>query len=222
MARILAGALALQPDGKILIAGGTTAGVGGSTDLAVLRVNADRSDDTSFYGTGQRIIDYGGSTESPLTSPIRPDGRIVAVGSGNLNSDIAIQALLANGQGDPGVVNGGVGYVGGDMLVKRLLANGADDASFNGGAPVRVGFNSIATAVALQPDGKIDIGADSGTACAVALQRDGRIVLVGWSASGGQSDLVVVRLDGDPPSAAASRGAAGRPPPSSAPPAAIA
>jgi uncharacterized delta-60 repeat protein len=116
----VASALALQPDGKIAAAGSTSAGAGGTTDLAVLRVNADGSDDVSFNGTGRRIIDYGNSVDDARDIALRPDGRFVVVGLGNLNSEAAIQALLPNGQGDPGVLNGArSGSISGASTTRR-------------------------------------------------------------------------------------------------------
>jgi uncharacterized delta-60 repeat protein len=197
-----ANALALQPDGKVVVAGVTSAGVGGSVDLAVLRVNADGSDDASFNGTGRRIIDYGGSPDFAEDLALRPDGRIVAVGFGNLNADIAIQALLPNGLGDPGVVNGGSRGIdlGGadratavalqpdgkivvvgqtqrvvnqlDLVVLRLNADGSDDASFNG------------TGRRIIDNGGSEAALD------LVIQPDGRIVVVG--VEGG--DMLVMRL----------------------------
>src|SRR5690349_3416475 len=52
-----ANGLALQPDGKVVVAGGTT----GTGDAAVYRLKADGSLDGSFDGDGTVAIDGGGS-----------------------------------------------------------------------------------------------------------------------------------------------------------------
>jgi uncharacterized delta-60 repeat protein len=96
--------VALQRDGKVVLAGWTTAGAGGSTDVAVLRRNPDGSPDQGFGVNGRRIIDWG-KVDRAQDVVLQPDGRIVVAGERGIT-----------------------------VAVQRLLANGADDASFNGGA----------------------------------------------------------------------------------------
>jgi uncharacterized delta-60 repeat protein len=79
-----ANAVALQPDGKIVVAGNTAPSgaplPGVTPDMAVARVNADGTIDTSFNGTGGIHIDLGGN-ETATGVAVRPDGRIVVVGT---------------------------------------------------------------------------------------------------------------------------------------------
>jgi uncharacterized delta-60 repeat protein len=56
-------AVALQPDGKILVVGSTTDG-GGISSLALARLNTDGSFDTSFNGTGQQVVNVGGNNSA--------------------------------------------------------------------------------------------------------------------------------------------------------------
>jgi uncharacterized delta-60 repeat protein len=65
--------LALQPDGKIVAAGGF------SNRFVVARYNTDGSPDLSFFGTGNNILTTGGPAEAVV---IQPDGKILAGGSG--------------------------------------------------------------------------------------------------------------------------------------------
>ena len=131
-------AVALQPDGKILVAGATQP-AGGEQVLAVLRVNADLSLDKSFApggpdGDGIRLIDYSGGDDEAMALALQPDGRIVVVGRSTL--------LNANGW---------------DVVIQRLMSDGSPDASFGPGGlvDVNLGGNDSGFAVALQRDGKI-------------------------------------------------------------------
>jgi uncharacterized delta-60 repeat protein len=142
-----ANAMALQPDGKLVLVGTTSTGGG---DFAIARLNADGTLDTSFNGTGKRTINLGGSPDNAFAVAIQPDGKIVVAG-----------------------LAGGVG----DMVVTRLNANGSNDTSFAPpGDQASIGFggsNDAANAMALQPDGKIVLvgSTDAAGAAGSAIAR---------------------------------------------------
>lgn len=128
-----ANAVAIQADGKIVVAG-STADVGSKLtfyDLAVLRYNSDGSADTSFGIGGVKILDFG-VFEFFSDMVIQPDGKIVAAGR----------------------IGAGAGVV-------RLNTDGSPDASFDGdGAAITLfpEFQSyVVNNVALAPNGKIVI-----------------------------------------------------------------
>ena len=73
-----ASAVVLAPDGKVLLAGDTTAGAGGG-DLAVARLNADGSTDTSFGTGGETTVDFGGQDVGRAVA-LQPDGGIIIAG----------------------------------------------------------------------------------------------------------------------------------------------
>ena len=75
----VATAVAIQPDGKIVVAGYTTNGATGY-DAAVYRLKANGSLDKSFGGDGKVTIDSGGN-EYANAVVIQPDGKIVVAGS---------------------------------------------------------------------------------------------------------------------------------------------
>ena len=143
-------ALALQPDGKIVVAGATSAGLNG--DVAVMRLRSDGSLDGDFNGTGKRIIDYGGYDDAQGVA-VQPDGKIVVAGRGNGNSDFA---------------------------VTRLRPDGGFDPSFDGDGVVGVDFG----------------GSDGGRG--IALQRDGKIVVAGYTSVGTRVAILRLRSDGSP------------------------
>ena len=137
-------AIAIQPDGMILVAGYT--GDGNSSDITLVRYNDDGRLDTAFLGTGATVIkNFSGNNINAATDmAIQPDGKIVVVG-----------------------------YIGYDGVEKsrtvryrnfallRFNPEGILDNDFgsNGMATAPIsGIENIATAVAIQTDGKIIIG----------------------------------------------------------------
>ncbi len=192
--------LAVQPDGKVVAVG--TLG----DDIFVTRLNADGSPDTSFNGTSQRAIDFGGVDIAQAVA-VQVDGKIVVVGGadGPGGSDFAVARLNANGtpdltfnpgsggrflldlggtdfatavviQPDTNIVVAGSGGASADFAVIRLTPAGALDPTFN---PTGVGFGAQL----------VNLGGAEG-AFAVALQADNRIVLAGTAGP----DIGVVRL----------------------------
>lgn len=65
--------------------------------------------DKSFDGDGKRTIDYGGN-DIAYALALRPDGRMVVAGSGNVATDFAIQSLLSDGSDDSSFAS--EGYLG--------------------------------------------------------------------------------------------------------------
>ncbi|MBB5208561.1 delta-60 repeat domain-containing protein [Chiayiivirga flava] len=138
-------AVAVQPDGKILLAGG--ARVGDSVQIAFARTLPDGTPDAGFADGGQRRVGFGGDTDSIASwIGVLPDGRIVIVGS-VVDPDTATVSIV----------------------VIRLLANGEFDTTFSIDGRARFGedigafcgfpfaFDSVTTScgVALLPDGSV-------------------------------------------------------------------
>ncbi|MEJ7848342.1 MAG: LamG-like jellyroll fold domain-containing protein [Pyrinomonadaceae bacterium] len=123
--------LALQPDGKIVIAGCIRNGA--PNDFLLARYNENGSLDTAFGGTGFRIIPIGPAADIALSVALQPDGKIVAAGfsSNGSNNDFGVVRVNANGSLD--------NTFGGDGRVTTALAASTDSAN----------------AVAIQADGKI-------------------------------------------------------------------
>jgi uncharacterized delta-60 repeat protein len=167
-------AIALQPDGKILI-GGNFITYNATARNRVARLNADGSLDTSFNpGTGANNIlrtialqpdgkvliggfftSYNGTARNRVAR-LNPDGSLDTAfnpGTG-ANDSVNIIALQPDGK----VLIGGVftTYNGvGRNRIARLNADGSLDTSFlNTGT----GANGVLSVIALQPDGKVLIG----------------------------------------------------------------
>ena len=202
-------AVALQPDGKIVVAGSGSLG-----RTAVMRFTASGAVDTSF-GTGGQVHDQmGGRVGNALSAVVQPDGRLLVAGfvewDGGVSADFALVRYDEDGSPDPEF--GTKGYVrtdfGGNQDTAFAMALQPDGRIVVAGQCL-VGNQNLAVA-RYMPDGTLDPsfgaggkawtnlhgGADS--ARAVALQHDGKIVLAGtaWQKSSG-FDFAVVRYRPD-------------------------
>ena len=200
-------AVAIQPDGRILVAGDDTV----TENFRLARYLPDGRLDPSFGSAGQVLTDIAGGPDLARNLVVQPDGAIVASGTPIGNT--------------------------GPTGVARYRADGSLDASFGTGGKLVVTAARVGEGLALQPDGKlvlvgdIDVAAPTGTATqfavvrlnangtldagfgqaalvttaftgqgdgalAVALQADGRILVAGFS-SRVNSNFALVRLDAD-------------------------
>jgi uncharacterized delta-60 repeat protein len=215
-------ALALQADGKIVLAGKRYNS--NDWDFSLARFNADGTYDTSFDGPSGTAngafalpVDFSAATsdEEAYALAIQPDGKILV--SGFCGAPEFAQACVA-----------------------RLNSNGTFDTSFEADGKLQIaisGVNNVFNAIAVQSDGKIvfsgtcdrlnasssfclarvnpdgsadnsfagapgvlrfniSTGRDSGNA--MTLQADGKIVVAGTClASGMESSACVARLNSD-------------------------
>jgi len=92
--------IAVQPDGKVVVAGGVFTPSDGTSYFSVQRLLADLSDlDHSFGDDGTKLIVFPGEVDPhPKALALQPDGKIVVVGIVDLK--VGIVRLLANGQLD--------------------------------------------------------------------------------------------------------------------------
>ncbi|HEX8733838.1 MAG TPA: FG-GAP-like repeat-containing protein, partial [Pyrinomonadaceae bacterium] len=127
--------IAIQPDGKILVAGGANDTNNGFSYI-VVRFNPDGSLDSDFAAGGIFRYDFGSGSDEAMGIALQPDGKIVVAGKANVNPFAADTAF--------GII--------------RLNPNGTFDSAFGtNGVVITNFFSSLdeATEVALQPDGKI-------------------------------------------------------------------
>ncbi len=204
-------ALAVQPDGKLAVAG--TCSNGGNSDFCLARYNNDGSLDTSFNGSGKVITSIGSGSDYAVALALQPDGKLVATG---------------------GCGNG----LSADFCLARHNTDGSLDNSFNGSGKVVTSIgNGVADAktLALQPDGKLvvagvcatgsnhdfcltrynadgsldtafngsgvvvtPVGSNGGLAHALALQPDGKLVAAGYCRNGTEDDFCLARYEGGP------------------------
>ena len=140
--------IAVQLDGKIVVAGYSYKSAYATSDFALARYNTDGSLDTSFDGDGKVTTDFG-STDVGLSVAVQVDGKIVVSGYTN---------------------GGSTGY---DFALARYNPNGSLDTSFDGDGKVTTDFGSDdgGCSVALQPDGKIVVMGYGGGRGSVAIAR---------------------------------------------------
>ena len=85
----LAGGAVLQPDGKIVVAGSTQ----DAEDVAIARLNANGSPDTTFGAAGKATVDFGVATFG-FAVALQPNGRIVVAGQRAGSDDFAVARVL--------------------------------------------------------------------------------------------------------------------------------
>ena len=93
-------AVAIQPDGKVVVAGYTDAGTSGgfdTFDFAVARFNPDGTLDGTFDGDGKFSYDFGADDRVHAVA-VQPDGKIVLAGQwAGAAPDFAVVRLNPNG-----------------------------------------------------------------------------------------------------------------------------
>jgi uncharacterized delta-60 repeat protein len=100
--------LAVQSDGKVVLAGTT-----GSGNYGVLRYKADGSGlDLSFDGDGIKVVDMGSATDTGTAMTLQSDGKIVVVGevAGGFGKDVGVMRLNSNGSLDNTFSGDGKGF----------------------------------------------------------------------------------------------------------------
>jgi uncharacterized delta-60 repeat protein len=134
-------ALATQPDGKIIAAGGSASrGIYSADDFALARYNIDGGLDKSFGSGGIVRTDFFGDQDYINAVALQSDGKIVAAGRARRGTDI---------------------YFG----LARYNIDGSLDATFGTGGKVITsfaGYGDDAHALVIQADGKILVGGRAG------------------------------------------------------------
>lgn len=201
-------ALALQPDGKIIVGGHTT--IQGTVQMVVVRFNSNGTLDTGFGQNGEVVLNFGTSTAIAHALIVQPDLKILVGGyAGNTSSkDLAILRLLSNGNLDAGFGTGGgvltsiapgndLAYgmalhqdgrivlcgktqngLIDDMVIARYTSAGVLDNTF--------GTNGVVT---------FDGDEGNAVAWAVGVQADEKIVLTGTVTAAGTTQHALIRFD---------------------------
>jgi len=207
-------ALAMQPDGKLLAAGGSNKSMGAfDYNFALVRYNPDGTLDNSFGNSGVVITEIGLYNSIAYSIAVQQDGRILLAGE--------TQDSL---------------YAFNDFAVVRYNEDGSLDSTFGTDGKLRMSLSETydyAKSMVLQEDGKIvitgytqnglhnydfallrlntdgsfddtfgnngivitDIGNDF--ANSIAIQQDGKIVLAGSTTTGTLYDFATLRYNQD-------------------------
>jgi uncharacterized delta-60 repeat protein len=205
--------VALQADGKLLLAGNALDGVWGA--VAMARLNADGTLDTSFGTDGRVTLGVSSGSDFAEKVVVQADGRIVVAGYGN-NNQFGSDA---------------------DLLVARFNADGSPDTTFSDDGSLTLSVTNSFDAlldVLIQPDGKIlavggagagpqadmvivrfnedgtldtgfagdgtlstDWGVGTDWGQSVTLQPDGMILVAGYSQTGLTNEFTLWRYGSD-------------------------
>jgi uncharacterized delta-60 repeat protein len=138
---------ALQPDGKIVVAGYTSDQ--SNSRIAVARYRIDGTLDPTFSGDGEKITAFNRLSFSGASAvAIQPNGKLVVAGS----------AFVAQGR-----------FLHNAFALVRYLPDGSLDPLFGRGGKVRVDFgrrgrvDAAVGSMAIQEDGKIDVAGTAQT-----------------------------------------------------------
>ena len=189
----LAGDVAIQPDGKIVVAG--EGGPNGDWGFLVTRLLPNGKLDTTFNGTGKVLLQLSSSQEIVGGVAIGPSGKIVVAGTTRSTNDFAFIRLMPTGkldktfsgdgkftldhggsdavqdvavQSDGKIVFVGRTTTGSEFgVLGRLKAGGTLDSGFASGGTQDITFGfaeGSLSAVAIRPNGKIDVVGSTGPA----------------------------------------------------------
>ena len=201
-------AIALQSDGKIIVAGNSFNG--SNSDFALARYNTDGTLDTSFNSDGKVTTNFGSDGENCYSVAIQNDGKIIIAGKTVVNNYSK-------------------------FILVRYLSDGSLDTTFGnfGNVVTSIGnFNSFARSMVIQQDGKIilagrtsvgsyddfvvarynidgnldqafgvggvvttPIGLTHDSGYSVALQSDNKIVVGGSTSNGVNYDFALIRYN---------------------------
>jgi uncharacterized delta-60 repeat protein len=217
-------AVALEKNGRIVVAGSTTA-AHSSADMGVaVFTNPGGVLDPSYgpNASGTSIGDLG-AFESAESLALQPDGKIVVAGTRFIDSatdshgeDLAVvRFTYPQGTADPSFGGGsgvGIGDLGGDDSVGGVALRPDGKIVVAGSSTARHDAADFAVAMFTDPGAMLDPAYGSGTGAsigdlggsdfgnAVVLQPDGKIVVAGnrsraTPGGGTQNDLAVVRFN---------------------------
>ncbi len=199
-----ANAVAVQPDGRIVVGGSSSSSA--DLDFLLFRLLPDGSLDPDFNFDGTVITPAGSGDDEVLSVALQPDGKILAAGysSNGEDRDFALARFNSDGSIDTDFGIGGI--------VVTPVGNGDDevtDLTLQPDGSIVVTGTTTGTAgqvVVLGrylPDGTLDSGfADSGfsftgvgndaQAESVALADNGRIIVSGSYAENGTTGLMLL------------------------------
>lgn len=198
--------LALQPDGKILLAGTTPwfETIWYYWRATLVRLNPDGTLDSSF-GNGGWVVSQLDGLNQAHTLAIGPDGKIVVAGTWDANDHGSLAVGRYNADGSPDPTFGQEGWVLTDLGQTYNIALGIA-VQADGGVTVLAWSEAVygadpdypLVARAYRPDGSVDPGFGSegvsGIASGVplaqlAVQPDGRLLVAGRTYEGRLSFL---------------------------------
>jgi uncharacterized delta-60 repeat protein len=205
-------AVALQSDGKILVAG-SSSDADGFADFGITRLSADGTLDATFGTDGKATFSINGD-DSAYSLHVQSDGKILLAGTsasaGSSYTDFSVIRLSTSGTLDAGFGTGGkatfsngTGNQGRGLDVqadgKIVLAGWSTDSGHAKFSILRLDTDgTLDTSFSADGRSLISVGGHSDFAYSVKAQADGKIVLAGDTSNvDGGTDFAVIRLNSD-------------------------
>jgi uncharacterized delta-60 repeat protein len=210
-------AIAMQKDGKIVIAGYSNT-INGPFNFALARLNNNGTPDNTFSGDGKQVTEFGLAESSASAIAIQDDGKIVLGGRSFLNNqnsfclaryniDGNLDATFSN-DGKQITAFGTDGYFGSAMALQKdgkIVMAGYSEIIAGSGKP----FSTSFVVARYNTDGALDntfnhtgyqsafTGPGFNFATSVAIRDDGRIAVAG---SNDNFAIALFKSDGSPDS----------------------
>lgn len=181
-------AAVLQPDGKVVVAGGA------DTRIALVRYHVDGTPDATF-GSGGIVTTAAGASAAAAALVRQPDGKLVVAGTratGTVDRDVLLVRYDVYGTPDAGFGSGGVVTTSirrpDDAMALALQPDGKVVAGGRS-SDETTGYDFVL--VRYRPDGSVDasfgtggvvltsVGAGGDEGVALVHQPDGKLVLAG-------------------------------------------
>lgn len=203
-----ANGVAIQADGRVVIAGETNTAGFATADFVVARYTSAGVLDTTFDGDGIATTDFGSSIDRGYAIAVQTDGKLLV--AGRSGPDFGLARYNVDGSLDTTFDIDGktTTSFGGSEAMAFGIALQADGMIVLAGYTIDAGVYTVAVARytaagALDPtfdgDGKV-VTSFTGTfsvAQAVAVQVDGRIVVAGNDFNGVNYDFALARYNSD-------------------------
>jgi len=204
--------VAVQNDGRIVVAGYAVNNGSNAGDIALARYNTNGSLDTSFNGTGKVTTAIGTSDDRGFSVALQADGKIVVVGDSFIGSKSSFAVVRYNSDGSLDTSFNGTGKVttaigtSDDQATSVALQN---DGKIVAAGASNVGATTRFALVRYNANGALDSSFGSGgkvttsftgntdVALSVAVQSDAKIVVAGHAGSFGSPDFALARYNDD-------------------------
>jgi len=203
-------ALAIQTDGKIVVAGNSVALGGIAPNIQLVRLNANGSLDSDFDFDGKVTTDIGSDEENALSLALQIDGKIVVGGSSGSFGSTEMTLLRYNSDGslDTNFSSDGIATI--NFAPNSESANSVaiqSDGKIIAAGYADIGGQVVFAIIRLNSNGSLDTTFDSDgkvstsfgsfydEATSVAIQNDGKIITAGYSLSGGKYNFATARYN---------------------------
>ena len=207
----MAKALAVQADGKIVLAGTADQGAASTqADFALARYNSDGTLDGSFAAAGKQTTDFGNSPDFAEALAIQAsDGKLVLAGHSSVGADADFALARYNTDGSPDVafgingkvtrdISGGNDYANAVAIQSdgKILAAGYAAGTGRDFAILRLtAGGELDTQFGVNGKTQIDFSGGDDLADSIGLQSDGKILIAGWAATANGDDFAMLRLN---------------------------